>query len=229
MGDEGINSCWSIKPWMTSGSSNRLGEGRDEDLEVFALLGATSSESGPLRLPFGGTFAAMKLSSWETAGDGSLFATRDTVRALAFVFVTLGSLPILASCCGRAWHNSFPRFTPVESRSDLALRAGGGEGSEGGGGGGEGSFGGTLTGCSANSILLRRFEALTGGEEGGAGRFGVSRARTLGTGTLPLGIFGVFAGACGGTTGRGAGVLAVRSILFLTTLGGVLGSVTSER
>ena len=89
-----------------------------------------------------------------------------------------------------AWHNSFPRFTPVASRRHLVLRAGGEEGA----GGGEDSLRGNLAGCNANSMLLKRFETLTGGEEGGAGCRGVSKARTLGTGTLPLGIFGVCAG-----------------------------------
>ena len=83
----------------------------------------------------------------------------------------------------------------------------------------------TLTDCNANSMLLKRFETLTGGEEGGAGCRGVSKARTLGTGTLPLGIFGVCAGSWPDTT-----VFAFcLSCLFLATWGGVLGSVTSDK
>jgi hypothetical protein len=53
---------------------------------------------------------------------------------------------------------------------------------------------------------MRRFEALTGGEDGGARCFGVSKAFALGIGTLPLGIFGVCTDDCWDILGCGAGV-----------------------
>jgi hypothetical protein len=73
----------------------------------------------------------------------------------------------------------------------------------------------------AKSTLLNRFEALTGGEEGGGGCLGVSKAFTLGTGTFPRGIFGL------GVCTAGAGVTGTMGVGPSPT-GGVLGSVTSE-
>jgi hypothetical protein len=79
------------------------------------------------------------------------------------------------------------------------------------------------------STFIIRFEALTGGEDGGAVCLGVIMALTLGTGTLPRGILGVCIGGCSGIarsmTGSGEGGDLV---LDLRILGGVLGSVTSD-
>lgn len=81
----------------------------------------------------------------------------------------------------------------------------------------------------AKSTFVNRFEALTGGEEGGACTLGVSRAFTLGTGTLPLGILGVcMAGLLAtGVLAGGAGVTVGWGAAFVT-LGGELGSDMSE-
>jgi hypothetical protein len=120
----------------------------------------------------------------------------------------------------------------VESRSDLALGCRTGEG------GGEGSLRGFDIGCTAKSTLVRRFEALTGGDDGGAGRLGVSAAFTLGTGTFPRGIVGVCTGdifgvCTGGGFGGGLGLIAGADMTGALGLGflkpsGVLGRATSD-
>lgn len=87
------------------------------------------------------------------------------------------------------------------------------------------------------SMFISRFEALTGGEDGGAARLGDSNALTMGTGTLPRGILGVRTGGTTATTSatgvgaRGGRILAIggRVTFVLTARGGVLGSVTSEK
>jgi hypothetical protein len=77
---------------------------------------------------------------------------------------------------------------------------------------------------------MRRFEALTGGEDGGARCFGVSKAFALGIGTLPLGIFGVCTDDCWDILDCGAGVWTTPDCaLALRSFGGVLGSVTSDK
>lgn len=133
------------------------------------------------------------------------------------------------ACCDTAWQSNLPRFTPFGNRSDLGFRPAGGATGGDGSLGGVGSAGSSCSSFIAKSTLLRRLEALTGGEEGGARCFGVSKARTLGTGTFPLGILGVFAGGWWDTTGCGAGVANWRrSALAFVTFGGVPGSETSD-
>jgi len=93
---------------------------------------------------------------------------------------------------------------------------------------------GFSTGCTAKSTFAMRLEALTGGDEFGAGRFGISTGFGFGSRILARGGgFGVSAGTgfcstldiiTGAKVTGGAGRLALAS----TTLAGVLGSVTSE-
>jgi hypothetical protein len=80
----------------------------------------------------------------------------------------------------------------------------------------------------AKSTLVSLFEALTGGEEAGAGAFGFSSAFTLGTGTFPRGILGVCSTGSSTAAGLrgGAGVTAGRAVVV--ALGGVLGTDASE-
>lgn len=131
-------------------------------------------------------------ATFGTIVSSSVLEALGTVRALR-VPDALGIVSARGACCGSDWQSSIPRLTPVERRSDLALGCCGGGGSAGG----EDAlrvF--SLTGCTARSTLLMRLEALTGGEDVGAARLGVSIALTFGTGTLPRGIFGVC--NCGG-------------------------------
>jgi hypothetical protein len=76
---------------------------------------------------------------------------------------------------------------------------------------------------------VRRFDALTGGEDVGAARFGVSTVFALGNLTLARGTFGVFTG--GGslrTEGGSVGADVTGGAFSLTVLAGVLGSVMSD-
>lgn len=149
---------------------------------------------------------------------------RDVIRPFAAVTDALDSLPALKPGCGKDWHSRVPRFTPADKRSDLVL------GFREGNGGGDGAFRGLLAGCTAKSTFVKRFDALTGGEEVGANCFGVSRALTLGTGYFPRGILGACRESFSGTVdpvtclGNGGGLGLDR-----TPPGGVLGGVTSEK
>ena len=94
----------------------------------------------------------------------------------------------------------------------------------------DGRLAGSLAGVGwiAKSTFDNLFEALIGGDEDGAATFGVSSALTLGTGTLPLGILGVWStglAIAAGLTGD-AGVttgLAIGSV-GLGGVGGIDGS-----
>ena len=63
-------------------------------------------------------------------------------------------------------------------------------GLRGGEGRGDGFLCGLCIGWTAKSTFVRRFEALTGGDEGGADRFGVSIGFGLGRGIFARGTLG---------------------------------------
>lgn len=205
--------------------------GGETEILVLFEAGTPSAFSG-FRLPLtGGLVLLVKddaceycLSSYDSVGDGSFLMVREGIRAFAADPDGVDLLPALDPNCGRDWQSSVPRFTPAGRRSDLVF------GFREGNGGGDGSFRGFLIGRTAKSTFVRRFEALTGGEEVGADALGVSSACALGTGYLTRGILGVrkegfsdtIRAAIGSGTGVGLGLALMRPE-------GVLGGVTSDR
>jgi hypothetical protein len=168
------------------------------------------------------------LCSSAIAGDGSLLCMRDILGLLARGADALGSLPPLEVGLAKVWQRSVPRLTPVDRRNDfvLVLRGGGGDG------GGAGCFCGLCTGWTAKSTLARQLEALTGGDEVGAGRLGVSTGFFLGSRIFAGGGLGVSMGIVAGSSntleGTSSKVMTGAVGTDLTALAGVLGSVTSE-
>src|SRR5690242_14325120 len=80
----------------------------------------------------------------------------------------------------------------------------------------------------AKSTLVSLFEALTAGEDAGAGGLGVSNAFTLGTGTFPRGILGVCSTGFSTAAGLMGGAGVTAGLAVVVTRGGVLGSEASE-
>lgn len=169
--------------------------GDGENLGRFT--GSSTEASALFRLFFGGArfagvlvvpFPACDLTASESTGEGALLVPCDVCRTFCTAPDALCSPYVLDVRGGKFWHINVPRFTPADSRKDLAL---GFRGEDGGGGGLSGNM---SRGRSAESTFASRFEALTGGDDVGAGCLGVSQALTLGTGTLPRGIFGVCSG-----------------------------------
>jgi hypothetical protein len=138
--------------------------------------------------------------------------------------VALASPPALDAGLGIDWHINVARLTPVERRNDFGFGFGFGDG------GGEGCFGGSCTGRTAKSTFVRRFEALTGGDEVGGGRLGVSTGFDLGRRIFVRGGFGVCMDCGSGSTLDGIIGTEVtdRADTDLTASAGVLGNVTSD-
>jgi hypothetical protein len=157
-------------------------------------------------------------------GDGSLLRNTDDFVVWGFDTGALASLPALDAGLGIDWHINVARLTPVERRNDFAFGLGGGDG------GGEGLFCGFCTGRTAKSTLVRRFEALTGGEDVGGGRVGVWTGFDLGRDIFARGSLGVCMGC--GSWNTLDGIIGTEvfdgSDTDLTTLAGVLGSVTLD-
>lgn len=159
-------------------------------------------------------------------GEGSLLARRDGLVVTDLAYDAVGSLPILEEDLGIDWQSNVARLTPVDNRRDLAFGLGGERG-------GERILGGSGAGLSAKSILVKRFEALTGGEEVGAGRWGVSAVFFFGSRTFAGGGLGFGTGT--GTdfaspSGRekAVDVESGRGVMGSIARAGVLGKVTPD-
>jgi hypothetical protein len=97
-------------------------------------------------------------------------------------------------------------------------------------GSGGGASADLFTGCTARSIFVMRLEALTGGDELGAGRFGVSAGFGFGSRILARGGFGAStrAGSCSTLDGITGEEVTFGLGLASVALAGELGSVTSS-
>lgn len=187
---------------MTSGSSKISSDDSRADEGVLAFFGTTlDSASGSFRFLFGGGEVREfdKTSACEVfplalgnVGDGSLVTIRDVLVTLAFDKEALDSLLALGAGCGIDWQSSVARLTPADKRKDFAL------GLRGGDGGGDGFLCGFCDFCTlwtAKSTFVRRFEALTGGDEARVGCLGVSIGFGLGRGIFARGILGACTGS----------------------------------
>jgi hypothetical protein len=237
-GEEGASSCWSIRPWITSGSSKRSSSSSIDGVGLFAFREAAFVPlAGDLLFSLD-TFVVLaadkplsrcsSLCSSGIADDGSLLCRRDVLGLLARGADALGSLPALEAGLAKVWQRSVPRFTPTDRRNDFALVLRGGDG----GGGGDCFFCGFCTVCTAKSTLVRRLEALTGGDEVGAGRLDVSTDFLLGSRILAGGGLGVSMGIVTGSSNTlermsGKVMMGVAGT-DLTALAGVLDRVISE-
>jgi hypothetical protein len=215
-----------MRPWITSGSSKLsacCARGGVVALAFFDLF--TGLTGGDFRFAFTERVSETGKSSISAgASSGSLLCKRDVLAELGFEIVALASLLALDAGLGIDWHISVARLTPVERRNDFAFGLGFGDG------GGEGCFRGSCTGRTAKSTFVRRFVALTGGDEVGGGRLGVSTGFDLGRRIFACGGFGVCTDCGSGSTLDGIiGTEVTDSAdTDLTALAGVLGSVTSD-
>jgi hypothetical protein len=183
---------------MISGSSKMSSDDSRADEGAIAFFGTTlDSTPGSFRFFFGGEFdktsaCEVFLLALEKVCDGSLVTIRDVLVTLALDTEALDSLLVLGAGCGIDWQSSVARLTPADKRKDFALGLGGGDG------GGDGclcGFCGFCTLWTAKSTFVRRFEALTGGDEARVGCLGVSIGFGLGRGIFTRGTLGVCTGS----------------------------------
>lgn len=179
-GDEGTSNCWSIKPWTNSGSS-MIFKGASSRISKGACSVSWSTASGYppratgllacSRIPLCLAVSNCNVFLW---GIESVLSLRDggaLARSTGLAGRAIDSSGVAGLRTGTDWHNSMPRLGLFENFNVFVFLFWTGSGGGGGGGGGDltgdGSLGGSDPSWRAESTFVIRFEALTGGDEGG--------------------------------------------------------------